>query len=157
MTCILARIFTYLLSFFPPDSGLYLSNGFDFYFDLIWMAIQFCLPLLWFLCRSHRGTEAQNFSFSIFSCDGNLSARDAPWISSSVSFITDLIFIFFSRGDSFVRFRLFCPRLRLSPSSHFPVFLYNVSFYVPTTLNWIRLLTHLPCWLSSVKTAMLLK
>ena len=25
-------------SFHFPDSGLYLSNGFDFYFDLFWMA-----------------------------------------------------------------------------------------------------------------------
>ena len=25
-------------SFHFPDSGLYLSNGFDFYFDLLWMA-----------------------------------------------------------------------------------------------------------------------
>ena len=32
-TQILARIFVYL-SFHFPDSGLYLSNGFDFYFDI---------------------------------------------------------------------------------------------------------------------------
>ena len=32
-TQILARVFVYF-----SDSGLYLSNGFDFYFDLFWMA-----------------------------------------------------------------------------------------------------------------------
>ena len=26
------------ISFHFPDSGIYLSNGFDFYFDLFWMA-----------------------------------------------------------------------------------------------------------------------
>ena len=37
LTWILARVFVYVpLSF--PDSGLYLLNGFDFYFDLFWMA-----------------------------------------------------------------------------------------------------------------------
>lgn len=35
--------------------------------------------------------RSQNFSSSIFSCDGNLPARDASGISSSVSFNTDLI------------------------------------------------------------------
>ena len=35
--------------------------------------------------------RSQNFSSSIFSCEGNLPARDAPGISSSVSFIADLI------------------------------------------------------------------
>ena len=33
-TQILARVFVFLPSFHFPDSGLYLSNGFDFYFDL---------------------------------------------------------------------------------------------------------------------------
>ena len=34
-TQILARVFVYIFtSFHFPDSGLYLSNGFEFYFDL---------------------------------------------------------------------------------------------------------------------------
>ena len=37
-TQILARVFVYFTSFHFPDSGLYLSNGFDFYFDLFWIA-----------------------------------------------------------------------------------------------------------------------
>ena len=44
--------------------------------------------------------RSQNFSSSIFSCDGNLPARDAPGISSSVSFtdpIDAAIFYFSSR------------------------------------------------------------
>ena len=38
-TQILGRVFVYLPpTFHFPDSGLYLSNGFDFYFVLFWMA-----------------------------------------------------------------------------------------------------------------------
>ena len=37
LTWILAMVCTFT-SFHFPDSGLYLLNGFDFYFDLFWMA-----------------------------------------------------------------------------------------------------------------------
>ena len=38
VTRILARVFAYSPSFISPDSGLYLSTCFDFYFDLFWIA-----------------------------------------------------------------------------------------------------------------------
>ena len=61
LTWILARVFHIFTSFQCPDSGLYLLNGFDFYFNLFWMAwhwkpaigqcwcIQLDEALLWFL------------------------------------------------------------------------------------------------------------
>ena len=37
LTWILVRVFVLCTSFHFPDSGLYLLNGFDFYFGLFWM------------------------------------------------------------------------------------------------------------------------
>ena len=48
---ILARVFVYLPPFILPDSGLYLLNGFHFYFDLFWMAWHWKPAIRWLFKR----------------------------------------------------------------------------------------------------------
>ena len=48
-----------MTSFHFPDSGLYLSHGFDFYFDLFWLAWHW-KPAIWYLKKCFAYVLYQN-------------------------------------------------------------------------------------------------
>ena len=86
-------------SFYFPDSGLYLSNGFDFYCDLFWMAWHWkpaigCNSQPLPIKSKNPGNEVVNPFYPIY-----LVAKNPKKISGHVRNIESLSFWQYSEGD----------------------------------------------------------